>query len=255
MSTPHPFDHTVIISGGLGDIGRATARAFLASGGRVAIGDRLSAAKAKPLLGEFGAASDRLRYDRVDVTDAAAVDSWWDNVAAAWGLPNVIIPNAAVVSLKDFRQLTAADWHHELSINLSGAFHLAHRAALQLSANQVPGHILFVGSWVAARPQTHIPTYCVAKAGVRMLCQTLAREFAADGIQVNEVAPGIVDAGLSGKLFDEMPGRREKALSQIPLKRLITAEEVAHQIVVLCHPANRHMTGATVTFDGGLTLG
>lgn len=255
MGTQNQSSDTVIISGGLGDIGRATTKAFLATGARVAIGDRLPPAEAAPLLKEFGASDDRLRYTSVDVADAAAVDNWWDGVTAAWGLPNVVIPNAAIVAVKGYRELTAADWHHELSINLSGAFHLAHRAALRLSDGKTPGHIILVGSWVAARPQTHIPTYCVAKAGVRMLCQTLAREFAADGIQVNEVAPGIVDAGLSGKLFSESPGRRENALAQIPINRLITADEVAHQILTLCHPANRHMTGSTVTFDGGLSLG
>ncbi len=248
-------NQTVIISGGAGDIGRAMAAAFIAEGARVALGDILTPEEAAPRLKELGASSDRLRYDTVDVADATAVNRWWDGVAAAWALPDIIIPNAAVVSLKTYRDLSAADWQRELSINLNGAFHLAHRAALQLSAARQPGHIIFLGSWVAARPQTHIPTYCVAKAGVRMLCQTLARAFAEDDIRVNEVAPGIVDAGLSGKFFAKYPGRREKSLEQIPLRRHITAAEVAHQVITLCHPANRHMTGATVTFDGGLSLG
>jgi glucose 1-dehydrogenase len=196
----------------------------------------------------------RARYDRVDVADAAAVAAWVEQVEADLGVPDLIIPNAAIVTLKGIRDVTPAEWQHELSINLGGGFHLAQSAAKRLVRQEKPGRIVFVGSWAAHAAHPTLPTYCVAKAGLRMLMQCFAIDLAPHGILVNEVAPGYVDAGLSGRIFAENPGVRDQAKVQVPNGRLITAEEVAVQVAHLCNPTNRHMTGSTLLMDGGLSL-
>ncbi len=71
---------------------------------------------------------------------------------------------------------------------------------------------------------------------------------------VNEIAPGYVEAGLSGRIFEKTPGLREKSKNKVPVRRLITAEEVALQVVNLCSPDNKHITGTTLLMDGGLSL-
>ena len=87
-----------------------------------------------------------------------------------------------------------------------------------------------------------------------MLCRCMALELAPRGILVNEVAPGYVDAGLSGHIFREHPELREKALQTLPNGALIEASEVAIQVAALCDPANRHVTGSVYLMDGGLSL-
>jgi NAD(P)-dependent dehydrogenase (short-subunit alcohol dehydrogenase family) len=82
----------------------------------------------------------------------------------------------------------------------------------------------------------------------------MALELAPQGILVNEVAPGFVDAGLSGRFFREKPGLREQAAARVPIGQLIEACDVARQVAHLCDPANRHMTGSTILMDGGLSL-
>ena len=96
--------------------------------------------------------------------------------------------------------------------------------------------------------------YSVSKAALSMLCKCFALELAPKNILVNEIAPGYVDAGLSGRNWRKMTEQRERAKERVPIRQLIEAQEVAEQIVYLCDPGNRHMTGSTFLMDGGLSL-
>ena len=87
-----------------------------------------------------------------------------------------------------------------------------------------------------------------------MLCKCMALELAPHNILVNEIAPGFVDAGLSGRSFEKNPVLKKESQEKVPIKKLISAGEVARQVVLLCHPLNEHMTGSTVLMDGGLSL-
>jgi glucose 1-dehydrogenase len=246
--------HVAIISGGLGDIGRAIAAELAQRGADIAVGDILTPDKAQPLLAEIHALGRRARYDRVDVSEATAVREWVAATEADLGVPDLIIPNAAIATLADIRAITPEQWDREIRVNLYGVYHLAQAGALRLLEHKKPGRIVFIGSWAGHAPHIHIPAYCVAKAGLRMLCRCMAADLAKEDILVNEVAPGYVDAGLSGRLFRSNPEMRTKAEKTVPVGRLIQPEEVAMQVAHLCDPANRHMTGSILLMDGGLSL-
>lgn len=245
--------HTAVISGGLGDIGAAIARELAAHGADVAVCD-LDASASDALRRDIEQLGRRYRFDRVDVSDAAAVDRWVGSLEADLGLPTLIIPNAAIVELTPFGKLDAAYWRKELAVNLDGAFNLAHSATSRLLAKNMPGRVVFIGSWAADTVHTDIPTYCVAKAGVRALARCMAAAFAPAGILVNEVAPGYVDAGLASRFMIEDSTLRERSRREVPIGLLIEPREVARQVLNLCDPKNRHMTGSTVLMDGGLSL-
>lgn len=245
---------TALISGGIGDIGRAIARELAVQGADIALCDLCPASDAEPFLAELRALGRRARYSAVDVSDASAVQQWVRDIESTLGVPTLIIPNAAQVTQADVRQLTAEQWSRELRVNLDGAFHLAQAGALRLVEHRKPGRIVFIGSWAAHRVHAHIPAYCVAKAGLRMLCQCMAAEFAAHGILVNEVAPGIVDAGLSGRIMDGTPALRDSARQLTPVKELVQPADVARSVAFLCDPANRQMTGSVLLQDGGMSL-
>jgi NAD(P)-dependent dehydrogenase (short-subunit alcohol dehydrogenase family) len=87
-----------------------------------------------------------------------------------------------------------------------------------------------------------------------MLVKCLALELAPQQIMVNEVAPGYVDAGLTGQSFNRVEGSREAARQRVPTGLLITAQDVARNVAFLCDPENRQMTGTTILMDGGLSL-
>lgn len=243
-----------VISGALGDIGRAIGLELGRRGADVALGDILDPARANSLLEDLRALGRRARYDRADVADPAAVTDWIEKVEKELGPPTLIIPNAAIVHFTPFTDLSPHAWRHELSVNLDGAFHLAHAATLRLLHHRRGGRVVFVGSWAGHAVHTHIPAYCVSKAGLRMLSRCMAAELAPHGILVNEVAPGYVDAGLTAQIFAAEPKKRQAARQTVPVRQLIEPEEVAVQVAALCDPSSRHLAGMTLLMDGGLSL-
>lgn len=243
-----------LISGALGDIGRAIALVLGRRGAAVALSDVRDAGDAAGLLRECEAEGIKARYRTVDVSRADEVEAWLADAEAALGVASIAVPCAAIVTRKSVSELEAADWRREMEINVDGTFHVAQKAALRMRAKKVPGSIVFLGSWVAARPVPRIAAYCVGKAALRMLMQCMALEFAADGITVNEVAPGYVDAGLTGATLKSMPERRKELEEQTPLGRLITAEEVAFHVAHLCDARSGGITGTTLLLDAGVSL-
>ncbi len=247
-------NQTAIITGGLGDIGRATALKFAKQGAAIALCDLKPDAAALEFVATIKGYDVPCAYSQVDVSDAAAVQAWIDATAQSLGTPSLIIANAAIVTLAGILDITPEQWAKELAVNLNGAFYFSRHAALRLRENNSPGRIVFVGSWAGSSVHAHIPAYSVSKAAMSMLCKCLALEMAPHRILVNEIAPGYVDAGLSGRLWENNPGQLEKAREQVPVKKIMTAKMVAEQILYLCHPQNEHMTGSTLLMDGGLSL-
>ena len=245
---------TAIISGGLGDIGRAIALDLAVRGADIAIGDLLDQDRASALLSDLKRMGRKARYDRVDVSYADQVQEWLTKVERAMAVPDLVIPNAAVVNPADIRTLAPGQWARELQVNLNGAFYLAQAGALAMLRKGIPGRIVFVGSWEGHAPQIDTPSLCVSKAAIRMLCQCMALDLAPDGILVNEVSPGYVDAGVSRRIFSERPDSRSRAVSEVPVGGLAAPDEVAWQVAHLCSPENRQMSGAVILMDGGLSL-
>jgi glucose 1-dehydrogenase len=253
MSTQRIFEgRHVLISGGLGDIGMAIAKRFCAAGANVSIGDILPETEATRLLQSWD--KEYIRYDQVDIRDEQSVKNWVVGAVSRFGAPWCAVPNAAVVTVKPERELTGEDWRNDLDVNLMGAIYLSREAIRSMLDAGVKGCVVMIGSWAGHRVHLNMAPYSVSKAALRMFCQCLAREYAGQGIRVNEVAPGYVDAGLSGKIFRKEPAVREQALERVPNGQLITADEVAEQVVQVCRDENRHMTGSTILMDGGLSL-
>lgn len=249
------FENRVaLISGGLGDIGRSIAIAFAKQGAHIALCDLQEPVAAGTFLTEFNRYNISATYNRVDVADAKAVQSWVDEVEETQGPADIIIANAAKVTLASLYEITPEEWSQELRVNLDGAFHVTQAATQKLIQHKRSGRVVFIGSWAGYTPHTYIPAYCVSKAGMRMLCKCMALELAPYNILVNELAPGFVAAGLTGKIWEQNPGRSEIALQKVPIKKVISAQQVAQQVIQLCHPDNEHMTGSTILMDGGLSL-
>lgn len=244
---------TAIISGGLGDIGLATAVAFAAQGAKIAIGDVKPQAFAEKIIKEVDIKT-RCQYTVVDVADAKAVQAWVDQTEKTLGAPDIIIANAAIVTSAGIHEISPEQWSKELSVNLNGAFYLSQYATSRLLQLGLPGRVVFVGSWAGESVHRHIPAYCVSKAGLRMLCKCLALELAPHNILVNEIAPGYVNAGLSAQLWKNNPDQIKEAAAKVPIQKIMEAKEVAAQILYLCHPRNNQMTGSTLLMDGGLSL-
>ncbi len=237
----------VAISGGLGDIGRAIGEAFAAKGDAVAVCD----------LAQRAPEGFSAHYTQADVRSEGAVQAWFDAMEAEFGQPpSLAVVNAGVHCTNgngNSIETRVEDWTRTIEVNLTGAWLTAREAARRLLAARESGAITFVGSWVGQYPTANLAAYCASKAGMHSLVKTMALELAPQGIRVNEIAPGWVDAGLSGKILGQNGETAEKARQAVPSRQLVTVEEVARGVVYLSDPANRNLTGSTLVLDGGIS--
>lgn len=240
---------SILITGGIGDIGRGIAKVLLDRGARVSLLDRLSVAEAQERIVGLGH-SDSVVYAQADVTDRAAVDSVIE------GMPelDIAICNAGIAQAAPVLDITADEWESQLAVNLTGVFNTAQSAARRMVSEGKPGLLLFTSSWVQDVPWPEIAAYSASKAGVSMLAKSMARELAPQGIRANIIAPGIVDAGLSAHQRKTDPQYAARAGKVIPLKRFGTTEELGQLAAYLCSDEASYMTGSVVLLDGGCSL-
>jgi NAD(P)-dependent dehydrogenase (short-subunit alcohol dehydrogenase family) len=244
-----------LISGGLGDIGQAIAILLGKQGVRVALSDLVDEKEAGQHLEQLRAAGcTELLYSKADVSSEEEVAIWLDQVEATWSTPQVVIANAGIVVAGKLTELDVKEVKKQMDVNFWGSYHTAVQAAERMKKAGLPGRIVFIGSWAAERPNARISSYCISKAAVRMLCKTLALELATDKIMVNEIAPGIVEGGLSKKNQQKDPALLQTHLDSIPLHTLVSVEEVATHVGMLCSFSNMNITGTTILVDGGLSL-
>lgn len=176
-----------------------------------------------------------------------------------FGKLDVVIGNAAHLSIGRLLERTAQDWEQSLRVNVIGCAMLAQAAVVQMlqqsrDTDGVRGKILFTSSWVGSYPYPGSIDYCASKAALDHLARLVAQEYAAQGIRVNAVAPGILDGGASRRAVEEKPELRKMMLASIPAGELGTSDQVADAFVYLCSPESNYMTGHVLFVDGGCSL-
>jgi NAD(P)-dependent dehydrogenase (short-subunit alcohol dehydrogenase family) len=242
----------VVITGVSRGIGRATALAYAAQGGRVAglhrshdpavteeLNDAIRAAGGEPLI-------------RVgDTKSTADVDGVADAAAEAWGGIDVWVNNAARLLVQPFLSMSDADWIDLLDSNLGGYIRGC-RAAARHMVPAGSGAIVNLSSAVDPFPPTDMTGYVTAKGGIGGLTRSLAVELGEHGVRVNAIAPGATETPVNDESWsDEV---RDTYRHRIPLGRIADASEIADAIVMLGSPASRYITGQVILADGGLSL-
>jgi NAD(P)-dependent dehydrogenase (short-subunit alcohol dehydrogenase family) len=244
----------VLITGACGDIGRSLAFEFARKGARLALCDLKSADDAAPFLRELEKITSKVFYQSVDVRDAAAVENFTKTAAEKSGGIDICIANAGIVERGALLDLSIEAWHKTLDVNLTGCFLTAQASARAMIRENRGGQIIFISSWVQDVPRENIGAYCASKGGLKMLAKTFALELGPKNIRVNLVAPGFVDAGLTGQNLQKNPERRSQIEKEIPLGKLISADELAKTVSLLCSDDAAYLTGATLLVDGGSSL-
>jgi len=246
--TPSP---RVIVTGGATNIGRAITEAFLAAGGRVAVGQP-DPAVAAPLVERYG---DRVIPLAVDVGDPAQCRRFVDAAAAALGGLDVLVNNAAITgapALAGLDALTPAFFDAVVRVNFGGPVFCAQAAVPHLRAAG-GGVIVHISSINAFRPQRGAMIYAATKAAVSSLAQSMAKELAADHIRVVAVAPGDIRVDTSARLERELAaqGVVSDVANQTPLGCGEPAD-IAATVAFLCSDRAKFVTGVTWVVDGGL---
>ncbi len=248
-------DKIIVITGGCGDIGAATAAKLAGGGAEVVLLDLPQEAEGEERGRALGAAA----YYRCDQGDRETIERVLQDVHNRFGRLDVVIANAAVVHRIPIAAIPPDVWDQYLRVNLSGCFFLAQAAirlmtAQPLDAAGVRGKVLFTSSWTAQHPLPGNLPYVVTKAALEAMTRAMAQELASTGIRVNAMAPGILYAGLTRKLCEQTPGLREKLTDLVPLGELGTAEQVADAFAFLCSNGSNYMTGQVLTVDGGCSV-
>ena len=239
-------DKIVMVTGGAAGIGRVTAEAFAREGAKLAICD------VNPETGEAAATSlgAEASFEKVDVANETAVSEWTDQVVKRYGRIDVLVNNAGITRDALLLRMKASDWDLVMNVNLKGAF-LCSRAVVRYMAQQRSGRIVNVASVVGVVGNAGQANYVASKAGLIGLTKTVAREFAARGITVNAVAPGFIETQMTAVLSEKV---KEGFLSQIPLGRAGTAEEVASAVTFLASDQAAYLTGQVLHVSGGMYM-
>ena len=237
-----------LITGGSRGLGRALVLACTRAGARVAF----TFHRNREAADETRAAAAKLGIEPLvfqgSVTEAAHAMQVVKAVRTAWDGLDVLINNAAHNQIVPIGLLEEDDWDYTMAVNVKGPY-LFTRACLKPMIKARSGHIVNIGSFGAERAFDAPAHYAASKGALLGFTRALASEMGRYGIQVNYVAPGLLDTGMGLRLPVH---RREEYIGQSALGRLGSADEVADTITWLISGQNRFMTGAPVVIDGGL---
>lgn len=248
-------DKRVLVTAGAQGIGLAIAETFVAAGAQVHICDVNDAflASAKSTL-------PTASQSRTDIADEAQVDAMFAELKDRWGGLDVLVNNAGIAGpTSPVEDISLADWNQTIAVNLTGVFLCARRAVPLLKA--AGGGAIVNLSSAAGRLGFPLRTpYSASKFGVIGLTETWAMELGPSNIRVNAILPGIVagerqerviaaKAASYGIGHEEM---RQRLLSKVSLRKMVTAQDIANQILFICSPAGATISGQSLSVCGNV---
>ncbi|MFC7862010.1 SDR family oxidoreductase [Arthrobacter koreensis] len=241
-----------LVTGSSRGIGNAIARGLAAAGAVVVLNgldaDRLEGARAA-LAAEFG--EDRIFARRFDVTDAAEVADGVAWVEREVGPLEILVNNAGVQHRVPMLELDVEDWERVLRTNLTSAF-LVGREAARHMIPRGRGKIINIASVQTDLARPTIAPYTASKGGIRNLTRAMTAEWAAEGLQINAIAPGYIHTEMTQNLVDD-EAFNSWILGRTPAHRWGSVEDIVGPAIWLASDASKFVNGQVVFIDGGMT--
>ena len=253
------FDLTgkkALVTGSSRGIGRGIALALARQGADVAINYRSSKEKAEAVVKEIRKMGCNSLSVQADVSQKDQVEKMVAEIVEKFSKIDILVNNAGIVVFKPFDQLTEEDWDKTLAVNLKGQF-LCIKAVAPIMEKQKWGRIINIASIASGGVGVgflNLAHYCASKGGVVALTEELAIELSPKGINVNAVAPGVIDTDMTAS-FKEDEKTMVGLMARIAKKRLGKPEDIGAAVAFLASNEADYITGATLYVDGGWLAG
>lgn len=260
MNTSHSspsslFDlhgRTALVTGSSRGIGRELALALAGQGANVAVHAVGQAGEAQAVADRIACLGVQSKVFLADLADDAKVLELADASLQWLGRIDILILNASVQIKQPWPETTVQEFDRQMNINL--------RASMRLMQKHIPpmaqrrwGRVLTVGSVQQVRPHPQMLSYAASKAGLMNMVLNLARQYAADGVTVNNLAPGVIETQRNQESLADA-SYRQKVLQAIPAASLGGCADCVGAAMLLCSDAGRYITGIDLPVDGGLHL-
>ena len=247
---------TIVVTGGSRGIGRSICRTLAEPGTLVCFnyfnpadpaGEAAAAEETARIIADTGA---RTMSREVDVADPEQTSRFFKEVVEQTGRIDVLVNNAGITRDTLLVRMKPADWDMVMNVNLKGTFN-GLQAAGKVMMKQRFGRIVNIASVVGVTGNAGQANYSASKAGVIGLTKTAAKELAPRGVTVNAVAPGFIETDMTAVLPEKV---KEAMLSQVPLGRAGTPEDVAQVVRFLASDNAAYMTGQVLHVSGGMYM-
>lgn len=243
-------DHkNAIVTGSARGIGRAIALRLAKSGLNVVISDIVfdQAKETSKELEEKGIKSFPIK---TDVSKTEDVQTLVKTTINQWGSIDFLVNNAGITRDNISVRMSEEDWDAVIDVNLKGTFLCSQAIAKEMMKNRF-GRIVNISSVSGILGTPGQVNYAASKAGIIALTKSMARELGARDITVNAVAPGFILTEMTEQLPEKI---KEGYLSQIPLKRAGTPDDIAEVVNFLISPSASYITGTVINISGGLVI-
>jgi len=246
---------TALITGAARGIGRGFAEAYVREGARVAIAD-IDLERARKTAAEIGEAAIAVQ---LDVTQQDSIDAAVAETVAAFGQIDILINNAALFTAAPLVEIDRADYARVFDINVAGTLFTMQAVARHMIAQGIKGRIINMASQAGRRGEPLVAVYCATKAAVISLTQSAGLNLIAHGINVNAIAPGVVDGehwdgvdAFFAKYEGKAPGQKKAEVgASVPYGRMGRPEDLTGMAVFLASDEAGYIVAQCYNVDGG----
>jgi NAD(P)-dependent dehydrogenase (short-subunit alcohol dehydrogenase family) len=246
---------TSVVTGSGSGIGRAIARAFAQEGANVVVAD-INETAAKETVSVIGKAGGVALAVHADVADPNSVERLVQTTLDRFNSVHVLVNNAAIQVNKKIEDTSPEEWNRQMAVNVGGVFLCSKHFLPHLRA--VRGSIVNMSSVNGTFVEPMCAGYCATKAAILAFTKAVAIDHGGEGLRVNAICPGYIDAGLAEGYFLAQPdpdAARAQAGKLHALRRIGQPEEVAKAAVFLASDEASFVTGSALTVDGGFSSG
>ncbi len=246
---------TALITGSARGIGLAFAKTYVAEGARVAIAD-INIDRAREAAAEIGDAAFAVE---MDVTKQDSIDRAINATVAQFGQIDILINNAALFTAAPIAEIDRADYNRVFDINVAGTLFTMQAVAKHMIDCGIRGRIINMASQAGRRGEALVAVYCATKAAVISLTQSAGLNLIQHGINVNAIAPGVVDGehwdgvdAFFAKYEGKAPGQKKQEVgAAVPFGRMGTADDLTGMAVFLASDEANYIVAQTYNVDGG----